>query len=385
MLLTSDIVDATTFARETGWTLKPQGACKGEHCVPLPPQARTASGAVHVPVVAERLGMAVVVDHANGMSAVGPESSITGRMLTTAEAPDLELPTFGGGVFRLSSLRGRRVLLVAWASWCGCAHDLPLWQELYERVQPLGLEIVTIAMDAAGPEAGREFVERAKPTHPALIDSSHALGRLFGVTNVPTGIWIDEDGVIVRPAEPAFPGRVVIFEELKKADLAQEQEHAQGDLDLMRQILKSDKDGLSPEVTERLELTRRIGDATEPELYLEMVLDWAEKGADSEYVLAAHEVIERSAPRSRDESEAAAHFELGRHLHLAADHDGAVAHWREAHRLQPLNWTYKRQAWRFEYGPDGDPSRYEGSMEKDLRDVGPENYYPKLRAKPHSG
>lgn len=381
MLLTSDVVDADAFARATGWKLKPEGACKGEHCVPLPPQARAADGAVNVAAVAERLGMALVVDQDNDISAIGPESSITGHMLTTAEAPELELPTFGGDVFRLSSLRGKRVLLVAWASWCGCAHDLPLWQDLYEKVQPLGLEIVTVAMDAGGVEAGREFVDRAKPTHPALIDSSHTLGRLFGITNVPSGVWIDEQGMIVRPAEPAFPGRVVIFEEIRKADLAREQQHADGDLELMRQILKSDQDGLAPEVAERLELTRRIAAAAEPELYLQMVLDWAEKGADSEYVLPAYEVVDRSAPRSRDESEAAAHFELGHHLQLAGDHDAAVGHWREAHRLQPLNWTYKRQAWRFEYGDGGDPSRYEGSMEKDLREVGPENYYPKLAPK----
>ncbi|MCW2526068.1 MAG: hypothetical protein JWM76_928, partial [Pseudonocardiales bacterium] len=264
-------------------------------------------------------------------------------------------------------------------SWCGCAHDLPLWQEVYEKVQPLGLEIVTVAMDTAGVDAGKAFVERANPSHPAAIDTAHVMGSRFGVTNVPNAVWIDENGMIVRPAEPAFPGRVVIFEEIRKADLAREQEHAEGDLTLMRQILKSDKDGLAPEVTERLELTRKIADAAEPELYLKMVLDWAEKGSASEYVLSADEVVARSAPRSLAESEAAAHFELGRYLQLENDHDGAVGHWRKAHELQPLNWTYKRQAWRFEYGENGDPSRYEGSMEKDLREVGPENYYPKLQ------
>jgi peroxiredoxin len=379
MLLTSDTVDADTFSRETGWTVKPEGACKGEHCVPLPREARRPGGSLDVVALAERLGMAQVVDQRRGVSAIGPESSVTGRMLTTAQAPELELPTFDGGTFRLSDLRGKRVLLLAWASWCGCAHDLPLWQEVYEKVQPLGLEIVTIAMDTAGPEAGREFVERGRPTHVAAVDSAHVLGRLFGVTNVPTGIWIDESGMIVRPPEPGFPGRVVIFEEIRKADLAREQDQTGGDLTLMRQILKSSQDGLTPEVAERLELTRGIAAAAEPELYLEMVLDWARLGSDSRFVLPADQVIARSAPRSRDESEAAAHFELGRHLQLNGDHDGAVEHWRAAHRLQPLNWTYKRQAWRFEYGDGGDLSRYEGSMEKDLREVGPGNYYPKLR------
>jgi peroxiredoxin len=299
-------------------------------------------------------------------------------MLSTAEAPDLVLPMFDGGIFRLSDLRGTKVLILAWASWCGCAHDLPLWAELRERVRPKNLEIVTVAMDAVGAEPGRSFVERAAPKHPAAIDERHSLGRLFGVVNVPSGVWIDESGMIVRPPEPAFPGRVVIFEELRKADLAREAERAGGTLDRMREVLKSDR-GLTSSTVSLVEMTRVIADHAEPELYLEMLLDWAEKGADSAYVLPPHEVVERSAPRSPDEATAAAHFELGQHLERSGDHQAAVAHWKRAHALQPLNWTYKRQAWRFEYGDGGRPELYDGSMETDLRSVGPENYYPKLQ------
>jgi peroxiredoxin len=379
MLLTSDVVDPQLFARQTGWTVKAEGACKAEHCVPLPNDARDAEGNVVVSVIADRLGMPIVIDEAHGISALGPESAITGRMLSTAAAPDLVLPTFDGGSFELSSLRGTKVLLVAWASWCGCAHDLPLWAQLREQVRPQGLEIVTVAMDSAGAEAGREFVERAAPKHPALIDATHTLGARFGVTNVPSGIWIDESGTIVRPAEPAFPGRVVIFEELRAADLAAEQQATGESLTKMREVLRSGDEGLAPEVVERLELTRRIAAVAEPELYLEMLLDWVSNGAASRYALDPHEVVERSAPRPPDAARAAAHFELGEHFQRQGDHSSAVAHWRSAHRLQPLNWTYKRQAWRFEYGDGGHPDRYDGSMEKDLREVGPENYYPRLQ------
>src|SRR6202011_4996372 len=83
-----------------------------------------------------------------------------------------------------------------------------------------GLEIVTVAMDTAGAEAAAPFVAQARPEHPSLVDSAHVVGELFGVVNVPTGIWIDEAGTIVRPAEPAFPGRSPIFDEIRKADLA---------------------------------------------------------------------------------------------------------------------------------------------------------------------
>ena len=379
MICQSFAIEPKEFEAHTGWAIKPEGACKGEHCVPLPPEANNTDGTLALDVVATRLGMAVLIDEKSGLICVGPESGVTGRMLTTTQAPELVLPTFDGDTFALSSLRGSKVLLVAWASWCGCAHDLPVWQEVYEQVAPLGLEIVSVALDTAGADAGRPFVDRAQPGFTCLVDAAHSVGQKFGVTNVPTGIWIDEAGTIVRPAEPAFPGRVVIFEELAKADLAREAQTTGTQLTKMHEILKSDDDGLSPEVVERLEMTRQIAAATEPERYLSMVLDWAEHGSESRFALTPDEVIARSAPRPYEVSEAAAQFELGQHFERLGDHETAVLHWREAHRLQPLNWTYKRQAWRYEYGEGGDPSLYEGSMERDLKLVGPENYYPKLQ------
>jgi hypothetical protein len=107
-------VDA--FEARTGWALKPEGACKGEVCVPMPDGA-VSGGAVDVTVVSERLGMPLVHDEANHLWALGPESGVTGRVLTTAQAPELTLPDVHGNPFSLASLRGQKVLLVAWASW----------------------------------------------------------------------------------------------------------------------------------------------------------------------------------------------------------------------------------------------------------------------------
>ena len=117
MLLERLDVDPDAFARRTGWTVKPEGACKAEVCVPLPADARTSSGALDVGVVAGRLGMPLVRDDAHDLWALGPETAVTGRALSSAVAPDLTLPDIDGRPFALSSLRGQKVVLVAWASW----------------------------------------------------------------------------------------------------------------------------------------------------------------------------------------------------------------------------------------------------------------------------
>lgn len=102
-------VDAVAFERGTGWAIKPQGACKGDVCVPLPHGFSLADAA-------ERLGMAIVRDEATQLVAIGPES-LGGRALATAEAPELVLDDLDGNEFRLSSLRGHKVIIVAWAPY----------------------------------------------------------------------------------------------------------------------------------------------------------------------------------------------------------------------------------------------------------------------------
>jgi hypothetical protein len=117
VILTELAVDRDAFEAGTGWAIKPEGACKAEVCVPLTSAARTGDGRVDVAVVAERLGMPIVVDDEHGLFALGPDTAVTGRALTTAVAPELELPDADGNPFKLSSLYGQKVLLVAWASW----------------------------------------------------------------------------------------------------------------------------------------------------------------------------------------------------------------------------------------------------------------------------
>jgi hypothetical protein len=141
----------------------------------------------------------------------------------------------------------------------------------------------------------------------------------FGVVNIPNAIWINERGTIVRPAEPAWPGPAAPPPARPNVAIDAWQQH-------VREL-----------VADRI--------VTHRQRYANAVRDWAANGARSRFVLSPEEVVGRSRPRPLEVARAAAHFELAQYLWTAGNRDGAVGHYRAAHRLQPDNWTYKRQAW----------------------------------------
>lgn len=113
MLVTSLDVTAKEFEAGTGWQLKPEGACKGHTCIPLP---QRPGERVNIPAMAEALGMPLVAEPELGIWALGPES-LGSRALTTAAAPELTLPDVDGNSFSLSSLKGQKIIVYAWAPY----------------------------------------------------------------------------------------------------------------------------------------------------------------------------------------------------------------------------------------------------------------------------
>jgi peroxiredoxin len=328
--------------RRTGWSIKPEGACRGEACVPL-------DTPFDVRQLAHRLGMALVHDEPNGVWALGPESH--GHALASAELADIVLPDRRGQEFALRSLRGSKVLMITWASWCGCRSDLPGWRRLREELHPQGLEVVSVALDTAGADAAGPWIDRAKSTHPALIDEAHVLDEQLGVVNVPSGVWVDEEGVIVRPPEPAFPW-------------------------WPRQPSEELLATLPALAADQVREAQKI--RIEPERYVAALRDWVLRGGRSRYALSPGEVTARSQARTEQHSRAAACFELAQHLQRAGKAADAVRWFREAHRLAPENWTYKRQAWSLADPLQGPTDVYDSDWLTAVREAGAENYYPPL-------
>ncbi len=112
MISTSTTVTRAEFEKQTGWQIKPEGACWGDRCIPLP---EPVSDSINLTAISDHLSMPLVHDEDAGLWALGPESA--GKALMNAQAPDLELPDWKGKAFKLSSLLGKKVLLIAWASW----------------------------------------------------------------------------------------------------------------------------------------------------------------------------------------------------------------------------------------------------------------------------
>ena len=104
-----------------GWTLKPEGLCRGPLCVPIPPARRAefvrADGAVNLAALARHRGQAVVHDAERGVWVCGPAGEVRDAARRSLAAPDFTLPDLDGRLHSLSEHRGRKVLLNSWASW----------------------------------------------------------------------------------------------------------------------------------------------------------------------------------------------------------------------------------------------------------------------------
>ena len=216
-------------------------------------------------------------------------------------------------------------------------------------------------MDATA-EAAAPFAQGVD--FPVVLDSAHLLGELFGVVNVPSGIWVDEDGMIVRPPETAYPAYPA-FAQIDVDDPQVQATLDPGALARLRTVI--------PYVQ-----SMRI----DPEAYVDALRDWVAHGSASRFALSPEEVVERSRPRPVEEAEGAAAFALGQHLHAAGHPDAAVRWFRESHRLQPDNWTYRRQAWSLVDPAQGPTEQYDGDWLSDVRRTGAENYYAPVELEP---
>ncbi len=304
-------VERADVERATGWAWKTEGLCRDDACMPLPPRADrplTDGGRLDVAAVWRHAGWPVVHDDAARTWVLGEGAAQRAAALSTLQAPDFELPDLDGRMHRLSDYRGRRVFMVAWASWCGCRLDLPVWQEVMEAARGEDFTVLAVALDE--PAAARPWIEAAAPTYPCLIDRGHRVAELYHLVNVPQAVWIDEQGRMVRPPENAGS--------------------TDGFRDMDRKSLEIPAQALS----ER----QRV-----KQLYAAAVKDWARRGAASPHALDEAGVAGRLRMPGDSVAEAHARFRLAQALVGEGRTDEARAQFAEAARLHPDSWAIWRQ------------------------------------------
>lgn len=111
-------VNAGDFSRATGWTLKPEGLCKGEICVPVRDTAAMSNGeSIDVAEFARVTGRNVVLDSSRNVVALGEQASNRAAAMATLNAPNFTLPDINGNLVSLSDFANRKKLILAWSSW----------------------------------------------------------------------------------------------------------------------------------------------------------------------------------------------------------------------------------------------------------------------------
>jgi len=145
------------------------------------------------------------------------------------------------------------------------------------------------------------------------------------------GVWVDEKGRVVRPAEPAW-----------NSD----------------QLMK---------------ITADKNIVTEGQVYVNALRDWVRNGQRSQYALSDEEFARRVKPRSAAEMEADASFKLAVWFHDNGKDELATKYWEHAQELNPDDWNYSRQEWTF--GKDASKKWMEKFQKLD------KPYYPPLDIK----
>lgn len=191
-----------------------------------------------------------------------------------------------------------------------------MWQALYDELRGRDFIVIAVALDSGGPAKTGQWIRAAKATYPCLLDERHATAELYGVVNVPSAVWIDETGRIVRPTETA------------------------GTSDAFRTELDRTTKQMSARGMAERERVRGA--------YLAALRDWAAAGRASPYALPEAAVRRRLPLPADAHALAAANFRLGHYLHASGHPKAAEPYLAAARRLHPDSWSYRRQSWEME-------------------------------------
>ncbi|QOR68775.1 redoxin domain-containing protein [Cytobacillus suaedae] len=206
---------------------------------------------------------------------------------------------------------------------------MPVWQSLYEELKDENFIIIAVAFDTGGISVVKEWIDKANPTYPCLIDKSHIIAELYNMVNVTNAVWINEEGKIVRVAEPA-----------------------------------GWNDGWRTNNLSGLEESKNN--------YYNTLRKWVQTGDTNKYVLQANKENNRISGPTYEQSLAAANFKMGIYLTELEKVEKARNYFNKAIELYPESWNFKRQSWSLIESQEEQRSKFKEAL-KELED---KPYYP---------
>jgi hypothetical protein len=177
---------------------------------------------------------------------------------------------------------------------------VPVWQHVYEEINDPDFVLLCVAEDTGGEAVAGPIFDAANPTYIQIIDEDHIISSAFNFVNVPSSVWIDEEGKIVRIDEGSY----------SKVHTIGEGEQA---------------------IT--------FGN----DVYTPALKDWVAKGAASEFVQSAATVTDNIRDHSEDQQKADAAFRLGNLFRTHGKKEKAEHYWSLAQQLNPDSINFIRQ------------------------------------------
>lgn len=217
---------------------------------------------------------------------------------------------------------------------------------MHSELEAQNFTVIAVALDSR-PEEARPWIEAAKPTYPCLIDVDHRLAELYNMLNVPEAVWIDEQGMIVRPPEPAGA-----YEGFRQMD---------------RSVFK-----VPDEVAAKTAAARQT--------YFAAVADWVAKGPLSEHALppdAAKTKLGAAGAAGPEVGQAHALFRLGQLLLRQGNATEAAEVFAQAARLHPDSWAIWRQTAPLDHRGFATGPEFWARVDA----LGEKRYYPKVDLK----
>ena len=111
-------------------------------------------------------------------------------------APDFELKTVDGQVYKLSDLKGKPVLINFFATWCPpCRAEMPLLEETYKQYKDQGFVVLAVNLNESDVVI-TSFQQKLGLTFPIVVDKSDAVSRAYDIVPLPTSYFVDREGVV---------------------------------------------------------------------------------------------------------------------------------------------------------------------------------------------